>query len=348
MVETAIQANATALFANDLRQPELYRHALKQHLWAISKLQSELESPRWHEPAVLYTCMILTLYDAIIPQGDPLARITHVRGVAQLFRQRGVHRFVHGMENRCFRYFRINILMVGLHDRQPCYLAEPDWKTIPFSGDCPPKSIVDLLIDILLELPGVLHAAEALRKEALPRRVLLQKAFELAFWVRRLIQDLEQWKALHIWTHATVFPTAQLRHLGLLELCELATSQEPYLSNLGEALNCWCAAHLMLARIAWALADQSFLLGIAVQAPYSLHDLVEAILLVSKRHIAAKTVDLVSMMVTGFPLNVAADSISELNDLPLFETIRGLLDQVNKSFARRFNITYSMSSDSIV
>nr|POF01421.1 hypothetical protein CFP56_21370 [Quercus suber] len=67
---TALQANANALFANDLRLPELFRHATKQHLWVITKLQSELRSSRWLDPTILYTCMVLTLYEvcAIRPQ----------------------------------------------------------------------------------------------------------------------------------------------------------------------------------------------------------------------------------------------------------------------------------------
>lgn len=75
LVETALQAKATALSANDLRQPEPYRHATKQHLWTISKLQSELKSPRWHQATVLYTVMVLTLYDVCSAQ----SRVAYLR-----------------------------------------------------------------------------------------------------------------------------------------------------------------------------------------------------------------------------------------------------------------------------
>lgn len=235
-------------------------------------------------------------------------------------------------------------LMVCLHDRKACFLAETEWKTIPFSGDTPPKTVLDLLHDILLELPGVLELAESLRKAELPRHTLLQKALELAYWVRRLIQDLERWRAMHIWTHPAISKMAHAKHLGLLELCELGTGQDPYEMYLGEALNSYCAAHLMLARIAWALADKSGLLGALVRAPYGLREMIEAIVLVSKRHVNAKTVGLVSMMVTTFPLGVAENSMKELGDKELLATVKGLTDQVNQTFARRFNIRYLAES----
>lgn len=199
---------------------------------------------------------------------------------------------------------------------------------------CPPKTLLDLLLDISLELHGVLSAAETLKTDSLPKHILLQKGFELACWVRRLIYDLERRKALHILTHPTVSTMPHVRNNNLMELCELGTCQEPYDASLGEALICYCAAHLMLAQIAWALASQSFVFGVAVRAPYVLREMIEAIVLVSKRHVTAKTVGMVSMMVTACPLKVAANSMAELDDQPLSKTVQGLLDQVNESFAQ--------------
>jgi hypothetical protein len=204
---------------------------------------------------------------------------------------------------------------------------------------------LDLLVDILLELPGVLGAIETLKESALPRYILLQKAFELAYWTRRLIQDLELWKSLHIWTHSAISTTSTVKNLELLELCEVATSQVPYDANLAEALNCYCAAHLILAQIALGLADRSLVFAAVVRAPYTLRELIDAIVLVSKRHVVANTVDMISMMVTAFPLNVAANGMvmTNMDDPPLLETLRGLIDQVNESFARRFNIASPVS-----
>nr|POF01420.1 hypothetical protein CFP56_21369 [Quercus suber] len=235
--------------------------------------------------------------------------------------------------------------MVYLHDRKPCFLADPEWKTVPFAGDCPPKTVMDLLIDILLELPGVLHAVEVLREGDLSRRILLHNGLKLAYWVRRLIQDLERWKVLHMWRHPAFAEKPTVRNMKLLELCELATGQNPYQSILGEVLNGYCAAHLLLARIASAMADKSVVFGTLVRPPYMIRDLIEAIVLVSKKHLVTDTVEMISMMITAFPLKVAAHSVAELDDTTLTQTIQGLLDQLNGSFARRFNISYSVMHD---
>lgn len=59
----ALQANATALSANDLQRVELRTHATTLHLNALRQLQGLLKSPKWSHPDVLYTCMIMTLYE---------------------------------------------------------------------------------------------------------------------------------------------------------------------------------------------------------------------------------------------------------------------------------------------
>lgn len=63
LVAKALQANASALCANDLREPEVHKHATKLYLSTISQLQSSLRSSSWRDSTVMYTCMILTLYE---------------------------------------------------------------------------------------------------------------------------------------------------------------------------------------------------------------------------------------------------------------------------------------------
>lgn len=62
----ALQANATALYANDLNSPDVRRHATRLYLSTITQLQAYLRSPQWHLPVVMYTCMIISLYDVCI------------------------------------------------------------------------------------------------------------------------------------------------------------------------------------------------------------------------------------------------------------------------------------------
>lgn len=59
----ALHANASALCANDLQDPELRRYATTLYLSAISRLQLALKSSNWKDPVNLYTCMIMTLFE---------------------------------------------------------------------------------------------------------------------------------------------------------------------------------------------------------------------------------------------------------------------------------------------
>lgn len=285
-------------------------------------------------------------------------------GVAYLVQQRGPESFICGLEHKTFRYYRINIvgsiahthrtwkqavltsqqLMMSLADRQPCFLAQPAWKAIPFSGECPPKTVFDLLIDILVEIPGVLALAETLRDPLLGRYTLIQKACELAYWVRCLMYSLEKWKEDCVWTYPTICTATNLKDLHLLALCKLGTDLLPYDAMLGEALNCWLAAHLILARIAQRLTERSLIVRAALRPPYALRDLVAAIMLVSDRHISTGVADMISMAVTAFPLKVAQNT-TEVHDPALLNSLQALLCRLNDHFANRYNINYSVTSN---
>ncbi|KAF7188211.1 hypothetical protein HII31_10496 [Pseudocercospora fuligena] len=340
LVLTALQANANALCGNDLQQPEIHRHASKLYLSAIRQVQSQLKGPNWHDPVVMYTCMVMTLFECILTN-DPSATHAHIRGVSQLIQQKGPQSFSHGLEHRTFRYYRITILMLSLGDRQPSFLAEEQWKTVPYSGDGPPKTVLDQLADILAEIPGLLFAVDTIAKGGLGRYVLIRKAFELTYWVRCLIYDLERWKAKCIWTYPTLRQTSGLGNLNLIALCELCTEEAHYDTNLGEALDCYMAIHLILARIASGLAERSFILKTALRPPHSICDLAAGIALISEKNINSGA-SMVSMAVITFALKVA-QSTTELDkgqESKLFEKIQDSLCQIKSYFARKYNINY--------
>lgn len=233
-------------------------------------------------------------------------------------------------------------LMVSLLDRQPTFLAETEWKSIPFSGDGPSKTILDLLVDILVEFPGVLAAIESLRKDCLSYYALAQLAFKLTNWVRRLIYDLEKWKEHCLWTYPAISLVPHLEKLNLLALCRLGSGLSPYDPSLAEALNCYAAAHLILTRIARGFAQKSAISAAMLRPPHSPYELIQAIVHVSGRHIDANDAGLVSLVVTTFALRTAV-STTELDDEALLRQVKRLLDQANSSFGRKFNIRYSVS-----
>lgn len=239
----------------------------------------------------------------------------------------------------------ISQVLLYLAQRRPCFLAEPEWRTIPFSGDCEPKAILDLLLDILAEIPGVLSAIEALTNGTLGQFTMIQKAFELVYWVRRLLSDLERWKHDSIFTYPLICANPGLKKMGLLTLCDVVTNQTPhYDPRLGEAVNCYAGAHLILTRIARRLAERSFLISAALRPAYTLGELVAAVVIISEKHIADDTADMISMIVTAFPLKVA-QTVDELHQPTMFKSVKELLAQINDGFVRKYNIHYKVNRD---
>lgn len=380
MMSQALQANATAIFANDLQRSEVRTHATKMYLDTIRRLQLSLRSPRWNDPIVMHTCMIVTLFEVrcvlmmlcifvclTCRPGYPVQQSrrrvsSHQRSCSSHRAERASYfRFwpraqdISILPDQSCVFFRhrltaalpfltVSQFLMNLHDRRPSFLAEEKWKTIPFSEDCQPKTILEALVDILVEIPGVLAAIEAMKTGQLGHYALVQKGLELAYWVRRLVYDLESWKEAYIWTYPTICTTPRLHSLSLLELCTLSTELIPYKHNLSEALNCYAAAHLILARLAHGMAEKSWLVGTVLRQPHSLHDLVAAITIISERHISDANTEMVSMMVTGFSLRVA-QSTEEVQDPVLFQSIQKLLARINREMGRRYNINYSVPKD---
>ena len=192
--------------------------------------------------------------------------------------------------------------MAALVDRQATFMAEPEWKTIPFQGNVAPRTMTDWLTDILAAVPGVLGAIEELKQGSLGRFALVQRALQLAYSVRCINLELEKWKVDHLLAHPALAGIAGSNRLGISALSAICIDQSPYDPILAEAFNCYCTTHLILARIAWGLSQRSLLIGFAVQPPYSIRDLLSTIVAVSRKHVAAMVTGMISMIVTTFAL----------------------------------------------
>ena len=82
---------------------------------------------------------------------------SHSLGLEVLFRMHGPHIFTTSPSALgFFENTRIMIINACMLTMKKCLLAEPEWKTVPWSGGFSEKSDLQLLYDIFVDVPGVM------------------------------------------------------------------------------------------------------------------------------------------------------------------------------------------------
>ncbi|KAL9622430.1 MAG: hypothetical protein Q9160_003275 [Pyrenula sp. 1 TL-2023] len=97
--------------------------------------------------------------------------------------------FSEGTSHKLFTGLRLSIITAGIQFQKSTYLAEDDWRTIPFSKV--PSSPFQRLLDRMVNIPGLLE-----RVSKLPAATISPKAISvdnLHIACKRLIYELNDW-----------------------------------------------------------------------------------------------------------------------------------------------------------
>ncbi|KAH8883172.1 hypothetical protein GQ53DRAFT_732697 [Thozetella sp. PMI_491] len=121
----------------------------------------------------------------IIHGGDPQNRLAqaraymgHMGGEISLVLDRGPEAHVSGLAHRIFADARHSLVSSNAQRRKKSPLSTPEWKTIPWT--LTPKNSRDMLVDILVDIPGLLEQVDDMRacgnlEEKRERQLLLQR-----------------------------------------------------------------------------------------------------------------------------------------------------------------------------
>lgn len=89
----------------------------------------------------------------------------------------------------------------AIASRKETFLANDDWKTVPWSGDTRQKDILHLLLDIAVDIPGFLGSYDALksavRHKTLSQNQVLSEQQRVQATATELDRRLELWHELH-------------------------------------------------------------------------------------------------------------------------------------------------------
>ncbi|WPH01397.1 Hypothetical protein R9X50_00424200 [Acrodontium crateriforme] len=143
---------------------QLYLQGLNEVQRALNHTSTALDDH------VLAGLLSLILYEALeCPERTRTAYGWHVDGCMRLVKLRGVVAHRHGLGHALFLAFRTHGILRALELRQPSFLAEAAWSTIPWQIH--PKSTYDRLLDILVAGPAIFAKADRMN-EGPPNEIL--------------------------------------------------------------------------------------------------------------------------------------------------------------------------------
>lgn len=205
---------------------------------------------------------------------------------------------------------------------------------MPFAEGYPSKDVLDLLLDILVEMPGVLEAIDQFKETE-----DLQHGREIADWVNRLTMELEAWRTTWILTYPALLQVLRSQNPSLAELCTLCIDAKPYDDLLGESLNCYCAGHLLAAVAYFDLVQRKAIPPDKYRPPYSMAELVQGVIRISENHLEASNIGMGNIVIVTFPLRIAHRVVAGRNP-EADGKITALRARTNEHLRKRFNVGY--------
>ncbi|KAL4878812.1 hypothetical protein BJY04DRAFT_195122 [Aspergillus karnatakaensis] len=172
----------------------------KLYTGSLQSLASALKDPRRAtSDATLTAIRLSSFWESMFGQSDgeiqqARAWQAHNLGDIALISSRSPYSFMSGHAHELFADGRTNLTMSYLRNRKRCFLADPEWKTIPWLQQ--PKTPRDHLFDVLLDLTGLFEDLDLMKicpnpgKKELAKKHIIDRFFQLH-------QDLLAWEILY-------------------------------------------------------------------------------------------------------------------------------------------------------
>lgn len=167
IVRLGLLFNALALVGQRTGQASIFAEAWRMYSKALRSLArslrhaGELATSSSNDDELLMSSALLGAFELLqVSEGQRswlhgITWLRHSDGQKAIILARGPARYVDGHAHRLFADSRLHLVYPEIHHRKRSVFNSPQWKTIPWSHV--PKSPKDELVDILLEIPGLLE-----------------------------------------------------------------------------------------------------------------------------------------------------------------------------------------------
>ena len=158
----SVNALALAFYGKVHRQSKIVQQGADCYGKALRELAYDLndENAMW-SPSVLLSVFLLAHYESIKSIRSE-GWIKHAGGAERLLELRGSGRYQSLEERHIFEAARPTIAMNAIWNCKRAFLDQKEWLTLPRAQDLDQKSAMNLLIDIVCIIPGLLEDFKSL------------------------------------------------------------------------------------------------------------------------------------------------------------------------------------------
>ncbi|KAL2816502.1 hypothetical protein BJX63DRAFT_137456 [Aspergillus granulosus] len=152
----AFQAVSHVFFGRSVQNKSIEATGFSYYPRVLRSLQEALLDPeRSKAESTLATVILLMAFEAV-ERTSQASLTAHVQGAVRLIEHRGPENHMYGVEHLFFTELRPYWVSASFSRRAPSFLAQEEWKTIPWSAGTTAKNILHYLLDLAVEIPGFL------------------------------------------------------------------------------------------------------------------------------------------------------------------------------------------------
>lgn len=161
--EPALCSSIVALAAAGLGQANGDRHLINSAGTAYGRGVASLSNIcLLADDHAFATCFVLVMYQYFAENPDRQQLYLHIRGLAAILQTRGPQGFRKGLSHDLFSSSRSVLISSSLHARKASFVAEEEWRTIPWQ--IMPKSSYEQMLDCLSMIPQIAQDFHAARQ----------------------------------------------------------------------------------------------------------------------------------------------------------------------------------------
>ncbi|KAL3488017.1 hypothetical protein BJX62DRAFT_253613 [Aspergillus germanicus] len=160
-------AHGLSMLATRDHDSQLKLKGFEAHRMALQQMHVALQDPkRATGDGILAAVRLFRFYEILYGAQEPNGTRTHTDGEMALFMNRGCHRKWSASGRYLLVSGRIVSFILGVGRRRRSPFSDSDWMTAPWRKT--PKSPLDKLTDILVQIPGLLEELDVIRGRAIP------------------------------------------------------------------------------------------------------------------------------------------------------------------------------------
>ncbi|KAL1989094.1 hypothetical protein VTN96DRAFT_5857 [Rasamsonia emersonii] len=216
LLSSAFEAAALVFVSKRDKNPKIETVGNAQYSGVLKLLQKAVDDPEQRKSTEVLAVVVLFAIIEAFKHSVKDALLNHQRGGLELMRLRTPYRHRVGLDKSLTGVILTGIVQVTstIVSRCPTFLANPDWITVPWPENGPPKDILHRLLDIAVEIPAYLAAWDNFKAGLKRGSIATPEAIEssqAALWetATELDRRLQLWESIH----ASSYPMGYMREV---------------------------------------------------------------------------------------------------------------------------------------